>query len=95
MRYRSQLSAATIIALLLLVIGTGNVLMGYKKGVYFEEAAQALAQKREETGITDPLLLERIESKRSFYRIVSQGGIGMLCCAALLLGFDVVRRRRP
>ena len=95
MRYRSQLSTLTLIALLLLVIGTGNVFMGYRKGVYFEEAAQALAQKQSENGVKDPLLLERLESKRYFYRIVSQGGIGMLCCAALILGFDVVRRRRP
>lgn len=95
MRNRKHLSNPTLVALLLLVIGTGNVLLGYRKGVYFEEAAQALEQKRAEAGVTDPLLLERLDSKKSFYRIVSKGGIGMLCCAALLLGFDVVRRRRP
>lgn len=95
MRYPKNISSLTIIALLLLVIGTGNVLMGYRKGVHFDEAAIALAQKRADGGAVDPLLLERLESKRGFYRTVSMGGIGMLCCAALILGVDIVRRRRP
>jgi len=95
MRNRKHLSNVTLAALLLLVIGTGNVVMGYRKGVYFEDASQALAQRRAEAGVTDPLLIQRLEAKKSFYRIVSKGGIGMLCCAALLLGFDILRRRRP
>lgn len=95
MGYRKKISTTTITALLLLVIGTGNVIMGYRKGVYFDDAKASLTQKRPEGGTTDPLLLERIESKRGFYQTVSLGGIGMLCCSALLLGFDIVRRRRP
>jgi hypothetical protein len=95
MRYRKGITNVTIIALLLLVIGTGNVLMGYRKGLHFDEAVSALALKRADGGVTDPLPLERLESKRGFYRTVSLGGIGMLCCAALLLGLDIVRRRRP
>lgn len=95
MRYRKHISNATLTALLLLVIGTGNVIMGYRKGLHFDEAAATLNQRRAEGAATDPLLLERIESKRSFYRTVSMGGIGLLCCSALLLGFDIMRRRRP
>jgi hypothetical protein len=85
----------TMCALLFLVIGTGNVVMGYRKGVYFDEAVQAVHQKRVEMGTFDPVLLERLQSKQSFYRIVSMGGMGLLCLAALLLGIDVVKNRRP
>ena len=95
MSYSKNISKLTLIALLLLVIGTGNVVMGYRKGVYFDEAAAALNQKEAQGGTKDPLLLERIESKRGFYRTVSMGGIGMLCCSAFILGFDIMRRRRP
>jgi len=69
--------------------------MGYRKGIYFDEAVQAVHQKRIEMGTFDPVLLERLQSKQSFYRIVSIGGIGLLCVAAVLLGLDIVRRRRP
>ncbi len=69
--------------------------MGYRKGVYFDEAVQAAHQKRIEMGTFDPVLLERLQSKQSFYRIVSIGGIGLLCVAAVLLCLDIVRRRRP
>jgi hypothetical protein len=85
----------TLCALLFLVIGTGNVVMGYRKGVYFNEAVQEVHRKRIEMGAFDAVLLERLESKQSFYRIVSMGGMGLLCLAALLLGFDVVKNRRP
>jgi hypothetical protein len=85
----------TLCALLFLVIGTGNVVMGYRKGVYFDEAVQDVHRKRVEMGTFDPVLLERLDSKQSFYRIVSMGGIGLLCLAALLLGVDVVKNRRP
>jgi len=95
MRHRSRLTAMTLSALLFLVIGTGNVVMGYRKGVYFDHAVQAVHQKRTEMGTFDPVLLERLQSKQSFYRIVSMGGIGLLCVAALLLGLDIVRHRRP
>ena len=95
MRYRRHLTATTLSALLFLVIGTGNVVMGYRKGVYFDEAVQAVHQKRVEMGTFDPVLLERLQSKQSFYRIVSMGGIGLLCVAALLLGLAIVRHRRP
>ena len=94
MRYRKHFSSLTLSSLLFLVIGTGNVVMGYRKGVYFEEAVQALQERHVEMGTTDPLLRERLESKKSFYRIVSIGGIGLLCVSAVLLGLDVVRRRR-
>jgi len=94
MRYRKHLSSLTLCSLLFLVIGTGNVVMGYRKGIYFDHAVQALHEKQIEMGTTDPLLKERLESKKDFYRIVSTGGIALLCLAALLLGFDVIRRRR-
>jgi hypothetical protein len=94
MRYRKHLSSLTLSSLLFLVIGTGNVVMGYRKGVYFDEAVQALNERQAEIGTGDPLLKERLESKKSFYKIVSMGGIGLLCVSALLLGIDVVRRRR-
>ena len=94
MRYRKHLSSLTLSSLLFLVIGTGNVVMGYRKGIYFEEAALALQQRQLEMGTTDPVLKERLESKKSFYQIVSIGGVGLLCVSAILLGLDVVRRRR-
>ena len=94
MRYRKHLSSLTLSSLLFLVIGTGNVVMGYRKGIYFEEAALALQQRQLEMGTSDPVLKERLESKKSFYQIVSIGGIGLLCVSAILLGLDVVRRRR-
>lgn len=81
-------------ALLFLVIGTGNVVMGYRKGVHFEESVQDLLRKRGEMGTFDPMLLERLESKQSFYRIVLMGGIALVCIAALLVGLDIVRHRR-
>jgi hypothetical protein len=95
MRYRSRLTTITLSALLFLVIGTGNVVMGYRKGLYFDEAVQAVHRKRVEMGSFDPALLERLQSKQSFYRIVSMGGMGLLCVAGLLLGLDVLRNRRP
>ena len=85
----------TLSSLLFMVIGTGNIVMGYRKGVYFDQAVQAVHQKRFELGTFDPVLLERLQSKQSFYRIVSMGGVGLLCVAAILLGLDVVRHRRP
>jgi hypothetical protein len=94
MRYRKHLSSLTLCSLLFLVIGTGNVVMGYRKGLYFDHAVQALHDKQIEMGTSDPVLKERLQSKKDFYRIVSIGGIGLLCVSALLLGFDVVRRRR-
>ena len=94
MRYRRHLSSLTLSSLLFLVIGTGNVIMGYRKGVYFEEAVQTLLERHAETGSSDPVLKERLESKKNFYNIVSMGGIGLLCISALLLGLDIVRRRR-
>jgi hypothetical protein len=84
----------TLSALLFLVIGTGNVVMGYRKGIHFDEAVQAVHRKRLEMGTFDPVLLERLESKQNFYRIVSIGGMGLLCVAGLLLGLDIFRGGR-
>jgi hypothetical protein len=95
MGHRRHLTTVTLCALLFLVIGTGNVVMGYRKGVYFDQAVQDLHRKRVEMGTFDTTLLERLQSKQSFYRIVSLGGIGLLCVAAILLGVDLVRHRRP
>ena len=95
MRHRRHLSSITLAALLFLVIGTGNVVMGYRKGVYFKHAVEALHRKRVERGSLDPVLLERLESKQSFYQIVSLGGIGLLSVAVILLGLEIIRNRRP
>jgi len=94
MRHRRHLSGITLAALLFLVIGSGNLIMGYRKGAYFKEAVDALHRKRVEMGTLDPVLLERLESKQSFYQIVSLGGIGLLSVSGILVALEIVRHRR-
>jgi hypothetical protein len=94
MRYRRHLSGIILAALLFLIIGSGNLIMGYRKGLYFEEAVEALHRKRVEMGTLDPVLLERLESKQSFYHIVSLGGLGLLSVSGILVALEIVRSRR-
>lgn len=92
---KKTLSSLTLSALLLLVLGIGNLVMGRSKSTYFSQAIEAAYVSDGEPKTPDPLLIKRLQSRKRFYGIVLLGG-GLFIASALgLLGLDLVRRRRP
>jgi hypothetical protein len=79
-------------ALLLLLLGVGNVLFGYSKEAYYEQAIIE-AQGDGIPSIESPGV-QRMISRQRFYKIVYVGGYAFLAGALALLVFDESRRRR-
>lgn len=83
------------ISVLLLVLGIGNVWIGYSKRAYYRGA---VIQATEETGSNlsyrKEITIKRLQSRAEYYRLVQWGGVGFLTLAALLAGLDLNKRRR-
>jgi hypothetical protein len=93
MRTRRRLSTIAISGILLLLLGLGNVLVGQKKGEYYHNAVIA-AQKdaMDQQQALDSLGIQRLDSRKDFYEIVTLGGIGFILAGFTLVGLDTYRR---
>ena len=88
------LSSLTITALLLFILGIGNVVMGRLKLTDYD---QTLSESIQVTGATpnpDSLLMRRIASRKRFYTIVSQGGVALIALSLGVLGLSFLKARR-
>jgi hypothetical protein len=81
-------------ALLLLVLGVGNVWIGYSKRAYYQSAVTKTAEDPlSKDSNREQITLQRLESRAEYYGLVQWGGVGFLCLAALLASADLLRRR--
>jgi len=90
-----RLSSIRVTALLLLLLGLGNILVGRSKGAYYGEAViqarrEAISQ---EVSLESPGV-QRLVSRQSFYKIVYVGGYAFLATALALFAVDAARRQR-
>ena len=94
MQPRRRLSTIGISGILLLLLGLGNVLIGRKKGEYYYNAVVA-AQKgaTDQLQPLDSLGIQRLDSRKDFYEIVTLGGIVFILTGFTLVGLDTYRRQ--
>lgn len=91
---RRHLSTLPIVALLFLTLGIGNVWVGRSKAAYYTSAIESLMTNEHEPASSDSLAVQRLQSRRDFYSLVSMGGLGFLTLAACLLIIDRAKRSR-
>jgi hypothetical protein len=94
MASKKALSSITISASLLLILGVGNLAMGRSKSAYFTRAIENANSPGGDSTTPDLLLIQRLESRKRFYTIVSFGGATFILSGIGLLGFDLIRGRR-
>jgi hypothetical protein len=91
---RRHLSSLRISGILVLLLGLGNIVVGQLKGEYYHNAVvaaqrDALDQKQP----LDSLGIQRLESRKGFYEIVTLGGVGFILAGVTLFGLDTYRRQ--
>ena len=95
MQHRSWFTPIRIAAILLLLVGAGNLYIGMNKRDRHEAAIQSAARDSEESQQPeDSLKLKRLHSRMSFYEFVITGGGAFLVAGAGLLIFAQLKSRK-
>lgn len=88
---RSWFTSIRIAALLLLLVGVGNLYIGMSKRDRHEAAIHSAERESEQPA--DSLKLKRLHSRVNFYEFVITGGGAFFLAGAALLVFEQVKRR--
>ena len=81
-------------ALLLLIIGVGNVWIGYSKRGYYQGAvAKVIEDPEARDSNQERITLKRLESRARYYGFVQWGGVGFVCLAAVLASAALYKAR--